>query len=189
MHLQISIIGVMSSGELPLLVSVAVSSTVRNANTAKNRRLTVIPATTPPIHSDESNTTEDWFAPPAHNVVTAEYLQNNPHVYFVYGDNQLYKGTAGGARFRYFINTYGFVTKRAPSMDDAAFFRPEDYRLVFVYELTKLRHFIQQHPDSPILISKIGSGLANRYRIWETIIQPALKPELSVFPNVYFLFD
>ena len=47
---------------------------------------------------------------------------------------------------------------------------------------------IESNPDKIYLISKVGAGLANDYGIFEQIIEPAIKPALSVYPNVRFLW-
>jgi len=47
---------------------------------------------------------------------------------------------------------------------------------------------IESNPDKIYLISKVGAGLANDYGIFEQIIEPTIKPALSVYPNVRFLW-
>ncbi|MFW6247318.1 MAG: hypothetical protein ACOC22_04070 [bacterium] len=38
------------------------------------------------------------------------------------------------------------------------------------------------------LISKLGAGLANRYHIFDNIIEPNIKEDLSMFNNKRFLW-
>jgi len=121
-------------------------------------------------------------------IVTKEYLLKHPEYIFVFGDNLLRKGKGGAAILRDLPNTYGFITKKAPNNHDWSFYRPYNYQEVFNQELDKMIKEIQSHPDSIYLISKLGGGLANRYKIFENIIEPALKPALERFSNVMFLF-
>lgn len=104
------------------------------------------------------------------------------------GDNLLRRGRKGAAALRDLPNTFGFVTKKAPSWEDSAYFRPADYEPVFRRELRRLRAEIEAHPEKTYLISRLGAGLANRFRIWETVIRPGLAV-LRRYPNVVYLFD
>lgn len=119
--------------------------------------------------------------------ITKEYLRENQNCIFVYGDNTIHKGTGGAAKLRYEPNTYGFVTKKYPSNEISSFFTIEEYLPVFEKEMQKLIKKIESNPDKIFLISKLGSGLANRYGIFEQIIFPGLK-RLAIYKNVKFLF-
>ena len=121
-------------------------------------------------------------------IVTEQYLDEHPDAIFVYGDNLLHRGRGGAAMLRWHPQTYGFVTKRRPSWSDDAYYHPEEYRTVFDQEWNKLVHEIQAHPDHIYLISKLGSGLANRYHIYEEIIQPALQQLQLMYPNVHLVY-
>lgn len=121
-------------------------------------------------------------------MVTGAYLDDHPDTIFVYGDNLLHKGTGGAASLRYHPQTYGFVTKRKPSWSEDAFYRPEEYRPVFQEEMDKLRHEITSHPEKIYLISKLGSGLANRYHIYEEVISTELRQLSQRHPNVYLVY-
>ena len=121
-------------------------------------------------------------------IVTKDYLDTHPDVVFVYGDNLLRKGLGGAARLRNHPCTYGFITKKSPNLDNKAYFTVSEYRPVFERELKLLIHHITNHPEYTFLISKIGSGLANRYNIYEQVIEPELY-KLERMENVVLLFD
>lgn len=128
--------------------------------------------------------TKAMIAADLHNtpnfIVTEQWLNARPNVIFVYGDNTQHTGTAGAAMLRYHPQAIGFITKRYPSnASDSSFFRPDEYIKVFEEETTKLLRYIEQHPDHLFIISKLGAGLANRFDIWEEVIQPNLKDLLS----------
>ena len=124
--------------------------------------------------------------------ITKEYLRQNPNHIFVFGDNLTRKGKAGAAALRDEPNTFGFITKKYPSNYDSSFYRPEEYREVFNSELETLISFIEDslcwdgHPKL-YLISKLGSGLANKYNIFEEVIEPGLEI-LKKYKNVKFLY-
>ena len=63
--------------------------------------------------------------------ITKKYLQENPNHIFVFGDNFLKRGKAGGAEFRDEPNTYGFLTKKYPNNNDDSFFKPNEYVKIF----------------------------------------------------------
>lgn len=119
--------------------------------------------------------------------ITAEYLRAHPDHIFVFGDNTIRKGKGGAATLRDEPNTWGFITKKLPNNHDDSFYRPADYQKVFHEERQKLIDEIVNHPERTYLISKLGAGLANRYRIWEEVIRPGLVV-LGYFKNVVFLF-
>lgn len=121
-------------------------------------------------------------------IITKEYLRANPTHVFVFGDNTIRKGKGGAAILRDEPNTYGFITKKYPNNEDASFYRPEEYRVIFNKELAKLSWEIFDHSKKTYLISQLGGGLANRYNIWETIIKPGLE-KIRAFSNVVFLWE
>lgn len=123
---------------------------------------------------------------PAGTNIDATFLDNSPRSIFVFGDNIIRKGTAGAAKLRYHPRSYGFITKKLPNNDDTSFFRPVEYRPLFNKELHELMELIVFNPDNIFLISKIGAGLANRYGIYEQIIQPGLET-LRRYSNVVLL--
>ena len=120
--------------------------------------------------------------------VTAEYLRTHPNEIFVFGDNDHRVGKGGAAILRDEPNTYGFITKKAPTHNDCDYYRPVEYADIFMREMHRLRSMIANNPHKKFLISKVGAGLANRYSIWEEIIEPRLKKHLMEFSNIEFLF-
>ena len=121
-------------------------------------------------------------------LITREYLQSHPDEIFVFGDNQLHKGKKGAAELRDEPNTLGFITKKEPTNRDEAFYKPGEYEKIFESEMGKLITAIISFPDKTFLISKLGAGLANRFSIFEKVIEPRLKLFLSKYPNVKFLY-
>lgn len=121
------------------------------------------------------------------NFITKEYLKTHPWEIFIFGDNTVRKGYGGAAKVRDCKNTYGFITKKYPNNVDSSFYRPDEYRPVFEEELSKLSNTIINLYPYTFLISPIGSGLANRYHIWEEVIRPGLE-EIRCLPNVKFLY-
>lgn len=119
--------------------------------------------------------------------VTRDYLINNPDHIFVFGDNLLRRGHGGAAKHRDLPNTYGFVTKKIPNNEDRSFFRPEEYQMTFDIERNRLEQLIINNPNNLFLISKLGAGLANKYNIFELIIQPGIE-YLKKYKNVKFLY-
>lgn len=121
-------------------------------------------------------------------IISEQYLLSHPNEIFVFGDNLLRVGRGGAAKFRHLPNTYGFVTKKAPTNRDKDFYKPDEYLDVFRKEFDLLCDEIESNPDKIYLISRIGSGLANKYKIWELIIS-AYIDELIKYENVRFLFE
>ena len=118
--------------------------------------------------------------------ITAEFLQENPNIIFVFGDNLVRAGKGGAARLRDEPNTYGFLTKKYPNNKDSSFFHPKEYKKIFYREFLFLIKKIKKNPEKTYIIPKLGSGLANRYFIYEKIIQPNLK-KLKSLKNVIVL--
>lgn len=120
-------------------------------------------------------------------IITREYLRANPTHIFVFGDNLDRTGYGGAAFLRDEPNTYGFITKKHPNNKDDSFYRLLEYLPVFHTELLKLELIIINGIGfRTYLISKLGSGLANKYKIYEQIIWPSL-PVLLKYPNVELL--
>jgi len=120
--------------------------------------------------------------------ITREYLRKNPNHIFVFGDNTLRQGKGGAAALRDEPNTWGFISKILPNNSPEAFYTPDTYRPVYYVEIEKLKSHIFQNQDKTFLISQLGSGLANRYQIYEKVIQPNLKNDLAEFNNIEFLW-
>jgi len=114
-------------------------------------------------------------------------LTENPSWVFVFGDNTLRRGLGGAAKLRYHPQAYGFITKKYPTYEDTAFYRPEEYQEIYKKELEKLKKEIINKSDKTFLISLLGAGRANKYKIFETVIEPSIKKDLD-FPNVKFLW-
>ena len=119
--------------------------------------------------------------------ISLKYLREHPNHIFVFGDNSLRRGKKGGAILRDEPNAYGFITKKFPSYNDDAYFKCSQYQDVFKKEMDKLIAMIKANPDKTFLISKIGSGLANKFHIFERIIEPNLG-QLRFYKNVEFLW-
>ena len=120
-------------------------------------------------------------------IITQKYLQDNPDHIFVFGDNLLRKGKAGAARLRDLPNFCGFITKKYPNNETKSFYKPEEYKAIFAIEIDRLICKIERETNKFFLISKLGSGLANKFHIWEKIIKPGLMC-LKIYKNVKFLW-
>ncbi len=120
--------------------------------------------------------------------ITKEYLRNHLNFVFIFGDNLDRKGKRGAATLRDEPNTFGFITKKHPDNLDSSFYKPKEYKRVFTNELTNLLRTIESNTNVTFLVSKLGAGLTNRYKIWEKIIQPGLE-QLKPYPNVKLLYD
>jgi len=120
-------------------------------------------------------------------IITEDYLNANPNFIFVFGDNLKRVGCGGAAKLRHLPNTYGFITKKAPSNKDEDYYKPEEYHDIFMDEVDKLHEEIFNNPDKIYLISKLGSGLANKYKIWECLISVYIEV-FSEYENVRLLF-
>jgi len=121
--------------------------------------------------------------------VTESFLDDNSNAYFVFGDNLERRGTGGAAKLRFHKRAIGFITKKFPDNRDESFYKPEEYSLVFFEELEKLEIKIKNSPNNIFYISQLGAGLANKYRIWEKIINHNLVKKLENFDNVVFCWE
>ena len=121
-------------------------------------------------------------------IVTEEHLRANKNHVFVFGDNDMRIGSGGAAALRHCPNSYGFVTKKRPSNADEDYYTQEEYVKRYIEEIILLRNQIGLNKDKLYLISRVGAGLANRFGIWEQIIEPTIKHLLSDLPNVKFLW-
>lgn len=120
--------------------------------------------------------------------VDGQFLEDNPNCIFVFGDNTIRRGKGGAAALRDYPNTYGFITKKFPANNDKDFYTVEEYINVYNDELRKLIDALMVSGDKVFLISPVGSGLANRFGIWEQIIKPKLKEDLKEFKNIIWLY-
>lgn len=119
---------------------------------------------------------------------TEHFLQTHPNYIFVFGDNSIRKGCGGAAKLRKQYNTYGFITKRFPGTDSKAYYTVEEYTPIYKEEMIKLEKFCDKNYRSKILLSKIGSGLANKHNIWENIISVDINSLIRAYTNVYPLW-
>ena len=119
-------------------------------------------------------------------IITERFLNMNPNSYFVFGDNLERKGYGGAAKLRDHPHAIGFITKKFPDNRDTSFYHKEEYENVFFEELYKLKIIIEKRPDKTFYVSQLGGGLANRYKIWEVLIQPNVVGKLQKYNNVVF---
>jgi hypothetical protein len=117
------------------------------------------------------------------------FLDENPSAIFVYGDNLQKFGKGGAAFLRDHPQAIGFITKKFPDNNDGSFYRPEEYKDIFTEELNKLENFIKENNQKTFFISKLGSGLANKYNIWEKLISSNLVESLKNYENVIFCWE
>ncbi len=120
-------------------------------------------------------------------IVDRTILDKNPTWIFVFGDNTIRKGLGGAAKLRYHPQSYGFITKIKPTYDDKDFYRPEEYSKIYRQEIDKLVKEIIAKPKHTFLISMVGAGLANKYKIFDQVIEPNIKKDLN-YSNVCFLW-
>ena len=120
-------------------------------------------------------------------IINEDFLNNHISCRFIFGDNLVHKGLGGAAKLRNHSSSIGFITKKYPNNKDESFFKIDEYMSVFNDEKNKLELFIFNNSHLYFLISKLGSGLANRYFIFENIIGPWLL-SLNKFKNVSLLF-
>jgi hypothetical protein len=118
--------------------------------------------------------------------ITESFLDENANAIFVFGDNLQRFGNGGAAALRYHDRAYGFITKKFPDNNESSFYKPEEYAPVFFEELNKLNFTIKNNKDKTFYISQLGGGLANKFRIWETVIRHNLEIKLGKYDNVIF---
>lgn len=121
-------------------------------------------------------------------LITAEWLRDHRDHIFVFGDNMKRIGKGGAAALRGEINTYGFITKKYPNNEDTSFFSLEEYLPIYETEIETLKEILSANPEVTYIISRVGAGLANKYGIWEKIIEPKMEEDLIEFTNVVFLW-
>ena len=121
-------------------------------------------------------------------MITRKYLKENPDHIFVFGDNLARRGKGGGAMLRDEPNTYGFITKKFPVYQSWGYYKSAEYPPVYIEEIEKLIKEIEANPDKTYLISKLGAGLANKFKIFDEVIKPRIKKDLQSYSNVKFLW-
>ena len=121
--------------------------------------------------------------------VTEKFLDENTNIMFVFGDNLSRMGKGGAAKLRHHPQSWGFITKKYPSNKDSSFYEVEEYKPIFKAEMELLKAKLMETEHTHTwLISPVGSGLANKYHIWEEIIKPEMDKELILFPNAIRLW-
>lgn len=121
--------------------------------------------------------------------ITQQFLDTNPNAYFIFGDNIERWDHGGAAKLRGHPHAIGFITKKFPDNSDSSFYRPEEYSSVFFEELEKLKRIVKARPDKTFYISQLGSGLANKYFIWQRLIEHNLVRVLNNFNNIIFCLN
>jgi hypothetical protein len=121
--------------------------------------------------------------------ITEEFLNNFPNSYFIFGDNLIKQGYGGAAKLRDHPHAIGFITKKFPDNNDGSFYRPDEYKPVFLEEVSKLERIIKSKPNRMFYISQLGGGLANKYKIWENVIKTPLIERLKNYENVVFCWE
>lgn len=120
--------------------------------------------------------------------VTSHYLRTHKNVYFIFGDNLVHRGRGGAAALRDEPNALGFVTKKYPNNNPDSFYKVDEYYEVFNKESSKYCELMSYYPNCFFLFSKLGSGLANKYCIFEKILEPWLLSLENKYPNCSILF-
>lgn len=121
-----------------------------------------------------------------HIKITQEFLDNNPNAYFVFGDNLERSGYEGDSELRDHPHSIGFITKKFADNKDESIYKSEEYSPVFFEELKKLKIIIEKRPDKLFYVSRLSSGEANKYYIWQKLIRHNLVRALESCNNVVF---
>jgi len=99
-------------------------------------------------------------------VESVDYLSEdlcllNPTKIYVFGDNLNESGTAGQAKIRFCDNSFGIPTKRAPSMNEEAFFSDKDEEWNSIYERLRSLYLLALSGKTIVFPSAgLGTGLA-----------------------------
>lgn len=120
--------------------------------------------------------------------ITISFLNAHPNVFFVFGDNLLHRGKGGAAALRDHPNAIGFITKKYPNNDLNSFFQPGEYSEIFKSECSRMYDMMANFPNHYYLFSKLGGGLANKFCIFERLIEPWLLNLENKFINCSILF-
>lgn len=122
------------------------------------------------------------------NIITKKFLDENPDYFFIFGDNLDRRGTGGAAVLRFHPQSIGFITKKHPTYKDEDFYHPDEYRAVYLQEIALLHTKMAVNPTKKFLISMVGAGLANRFKIFDEVIKPNIKIDLGQLQNAVFLW-
>lgn len=95
--------------------------------------------------------------------ITRKYIQDHPHVLFVFGDNDKRYGLGGMAKeFRGEPNTIGIRVKKAPSMGKGSFYTDDEFELncsKIIFDLIRVEKIVDYY-QGVYIPSGIGEGLA-----------------------------
>ena len=75
-----------------------------------------------------------------------------------------------------------------PDNKDSSFYRPKEYSIIYNREINNLISVIKEKQDYLFMISRLGAGLTNKYKIFDKIIEPNIKEDLSKFKNILWLW-
>lgn len=93
-------------------------------------------------------------------IIVRSDLRNNPHVMYLFGDNELRKGMGGQAKeMRGEPNAIGIPTKRAPYADESSYWSDADYDRVeeLVYQ-SFWRPYWHIQSEGVVIIPSDGLG-------------------------------
>ena len=83
---------------------------------------------------------------------------------------------------------HNIKTKKFPNNRNDSFYKPDEYRAIYQEEISKLKRLIESSPEKKFLIAKVGGRYANRFRIFNEVIEPQIKEDLKAYNNVTFLW-
>jgi hypothetical protein len=124
--------------------------------------------------------------------LTYDYLSQNPNTSFVYGCFEHgYPPPKPGEERLAQHHPHGCVGVQVicGTPDKSVCYQPEAFRGPFFKMLNSLEDLIKGNPQRTFYVARLGSGRANRYKIWETIIRHNLIDTLGEYSNVVFLWD
>jgi len=96
---------------------------------------------------------------------TSRLVENDPHAFYIYGDNAERWGKAGQACIRDHVNAIGIATKFAPKNDEESFFSDVDPKCMRIVQ-RDLEHFNRiwrtrhKHVTFYLPYDGLGTGLA-----------------------------
>ena len=103
------------------------------------------------------------------SIISTKYLRENPNHIFVFGDNKKGNGKKGAAIHRDEPNSMGFITKKYPSYNNDAYYKPREYKVVFDKELEQVtvRPQDESFGSSPAQLLSGTEPLAKNFYIEE----------------------
>lgn len=97
--------------------------------------------------------------------ITRKYVQDHPHLLFVFGDNDIRKGFGGLAKeVRGAPNSFGVRVKRRPSLDDNSFYKDENFSeqsLKIICDIENIKSKSKNYDAIVFPSNGIGTGLAD----------------------------